>query len=62
MSAGQWKTLSTTEVIGCDELPCVDVGVGMYHHPYCGMRRDDPDLVAPDSPEDEETFPPDFAL
>lgn len=59
MSVSERYTNSTDDVIGCGELPCVDVGVGMYHHPYCGMRRDDPDLVTPDLPEEEETFPPD---
>ena len=53
---------STDEVFGCDELPCVDVGVGIMHHPYCGMRRDDPDMISgPDTPEDEEMLPPDPA-
>lgn len=53
---------STDEVFGCDELPCVDVGVGIMHHPYCGERRDDPDMIAgPDTPEDEEMLPPDPA-
>jgi hypothetical protein len=47
------------DVITCDELPCVDVGVGIYHHPYCGMRRDDPDLLAPLTSEEEEMLPAD---
>lgn len=49
---GQWWTPNTDDVIGCDELPCV--GIGIYHHPYCGLRRDDPDLIEPFTPDEEE--------
>lgn len=58
MSVYEWR-VSTDEVIGCDELPCTDVGVGIYHHPYCGMNRDDAEYAGPPTPEEEEMFPPD---
>lgn len=51
--------VSTDGVIGCDELPCVDVGVGIYHHPYCGMNRDEAEYAGPPTPEEEETWPVD---
>jgi hypothetical protein len=54
VSAGRWVTPNTDDVIGCDELPCVDVGVGIYHHPYCGMSREEAEYDGPDTPEDEE--------
>ena len=57
MTAYEYR-ISTDEQFGCDELPCVDVGVGIYHHPYCGMKRDE--VEPPSSPEDEEMLPSDI--
>lgn len=60
---GQWWFRSTDpNVIDCNDLPCVDVGVGVIHHPYCGMLWDDPDLNAPLTSEEEEMLPPDTAV
>jgi hypothetical protein len=59
---GQWRTPNTDDVIGCDELPCVDVGVGVYHHPFCGLPRDEETLYGPVAPDEEETFPPDLEV
>lgn len=47
-------------VFRCDDLGCADVGIGIVHHPYCGMTYEDAERV-PDSPEEEEMFPPDPA-
>jgi hypothetical protein len=45
---------STDRSMGCDELGCVDIGVGIYHHPMCGLELDDDEMYGPMSPEDEE--------
>lgn len=57
---GQWWFRSKDpNVYDCNDLPCEHVGVGVYHHDYCGMRRDDPDLLEPLTAEEEETLPAD---
>ena len=41
----------------CPDLGCVDVGVGVIHHPHCGLTDDkiaEIDPEPPLSPEDEE--------
>lgn len=49
------------ERITCDDFDCIDVGIGIIHHPCCGQtwaEFEEWDRT-PDSPEDEETYPPD---
>jgi len=60
---GAYETRASTErQLGCADLPCVDIGVGIYHHPMCGYEwNDDDELFGPLSPEDEEELPPDPA-
>lgn len=43
----------------CDDLGCVDVGVGVIHHHYCGRLYKDIELEPP-SVKEEEMFPPDL--
>lgn len=44
-------------ILTCDDLPCCDVGVGIYHHPMCGMPVSE--MEGPPTPEEEETLPAD---
>lgn len=48
------------DVFTCDDLGCCDIGIGIMHHPHCGMTYSEAEYV-PDSPEEEETFPLDPA-
>lgn len=46
-----------SDVYTCDDLPCVNVGIGIMHHPMCGVKVED--CYSPAGLEEEETFPVD---